>query len=624
MAMLTPSPKMQFFDANGNPLVGGKLYTYAAGTNTPLATYTDAGGATPNANPVILDSRGEANVWLGVTQYKFTLKDSLDNLIWTVDNLNQVDAVTLARLAQSDGSSLIGFLQSGTGAVATTVQAKLRETVSVKDFGAVGNGVTNDASAIQSALNTGKNVEIEKGLTFRIDSGLSFTSANQVLILNGTLLAGVAMNAVITSTDLSGVGITGHGEIKCNSLADNGVKFVATAANPTGVFCEGITVSNAKGPANATKGGIYFLSSGGKASSFRHKDVYVKNVITKNCGDLGVLIAYCDGVSVQGCLFDTCSFHGHESVNCTDVNISGNIAQDCAVSGIGVGDETVNWIIANNVIRNCAGDGSITCEVNSVFGVISNNTIIDANTQGINISYGAAAATYLKVQDVVCTNNMIKCKSGVTNKIGINYYSSTGAGVGVGVVISNNVIDGFNVGIAYQYSNNGAILGNTISNLVGASSRVVLVQMCTGINVQSNSCNTDTGDHAIKVASYAGTDCNHCNINNNYILAAGTATKALIYIEGTGSHNVSGNRTGGALNFVLAAAASTINVAENYGNLASSFYAGPATYQSSIGTATATTVGAAGAASALPANPLGYVTAFVVGAGNVKIPYYNV
>jgi len=59
MAVLAPQPKAQFFDANGSPLVGGKVYTYAAGTTTPLATYTDASAATPNTNPVILDSRGE-------------------------------------------------------------------------------------------------------------------------------------------------------------------------------------------------------------------------------------------------------------------------------------------------------------------------------------------------------------------------------------------------------------------------------------------------------------------------------------------------------------------------------------------------------------------------------------
>jgi len=85
---LTPSPKMQFFTAAGIPLVGGKLFTYASGTTVPLATYTDSTGNTANANPIILDSRGEANVWVGPSRYTFLLKDSLDNLIWSVDDVN--------------------------------------------------------------------------------------------------------------------------------------------------------------------------------------------------------------------------------------------------------------------------------------------------------------------------------------------------------------------------------------------------------------------------------------------------------------------------------------------------------------------------------------------------------
>ena len=58
MTVVTPTPKAQFLMADGTPLVGGKVYTYAAGTTTPQATYTDAGGGTPNENPVVLDSRG--------------------------------------------------------------------------------------------------------------------------------------------------------------------------------------------------------------------------------------------------------------------------------------------------------------------------------------------------------------------------------------------------------------------------------------------------------------------------------------------------------------------------------------------------------------------------------------
>jgi hypothetical protein len=85
---LSPTPKLQFFDLNGAPLSGGKLYTYAAGTTTPLASYTDFTGNIANTNPIILDSRGEANVWLSGDVYKFALYDSTNVLIWTVDNIN--------------------------------------------------------------------------------------------------------------------------------------------------------------------------------------------------------------------------------------------------------------------------------------------------------------------------------------------------------------------------------------------------------------------------------------------------------------------------------------------------------------------------------------------------------
>ena len=87
MAAISPVPFLQFIDANGNPLSGGKLYTYAAGTTTPLATYTTSAGTITNANPVILDSAGRASVWLAAGVYKFVLKDSTDVLVYTTDNI---------------------------------------------------------------------------------------------------------------------------------------------------------------------------------------------------------------------------------------------------------------------------------------------------------------------------------------------------------------------------------------------------------------------------------------------------------------------------------------------------------------------------------------------------------
>ena len=87
MITLTASPFMQFTTTAGAPLIGGKVYTYAAGTTTPLATYTDNTGGTANTNPVILNVRGEAAIWLSPSSYKFVLKDANDVLIWTSDNL---------------------------------------------------------------------------------------------------------------------------------------------------------------------------------------------------------------------------------------------------------------------------------------------------------------------------------------------------------------------------------------------------------------------------------------------------------------------------------------------------------------------------------------------------------
>ena len=121
---LIPNPVMQFFDANGNPLVGGKLFTYAAGTTTPQATYTDYGGGTANTNPVILNSRGEAAVWCGDNRYFMVLKDADDVEIWTADNVNGANGPTLALLAASNGATLVGYTAPDNGAV-TTVNARL-------------------------------------------------------------------------------------------------------------------------------------------------------------------------------------------------------------------------------------------------------------------------------------------------------------------------------------------------------------------------------------------------------------------------------------------------------------------------------------------------------------------
>lgn len=81
----------QLFDNSGNPLTGGKLYTYEAGTTTPLVSYTSSSGAVPHSNPIILDAAGRVpggEIWLDTTKkYKFVVKTSADVLIATYDNI---------------------------------------------------------------------------------------------------------------------------------------------------------------------------------------------------------------------------------------------------------------------------------------------------------------------------------------------------------------------------------------------------------------------------------------------------------------------------------------------------------------------------------------------------------
>lgn len=123
MAVLTPTPKTQFLTASGAPLVGGKVYTYIAGTTTPQATYTDSTGATPNANPTILDSRGEANIWLGGSTYKIKLTDANDVEIWSVDNVSAPTAALSPVLSgnvtidSNTPGPALKITQTGTGPV---------------------------------------------------------------------------------------------------------------------------------------------------------------------------------------------------------------------------------------------------------------------------------------------------------------------------------------------------------------------------------------------------------------------------------------------------------------------------------------------------------------------------
>ena len=147
---ISPAAIFQSFLPNGQFNAGGKVFTYAAGTTTPQATFTDSTGATPNPNPVILNAMGEAAIWLTPTQaYKYVVQDSQGNPLYTTDNINGALSSTSASLT----SLVVGTPPAGTQAVVingnTTDSALIINTTLAAGVAVQVNGNVNQSLALQ-------------------------------------------------------------------------------------------------------------------------------------------------------------------------------------------------------------------------------------------------------------------------------------------------------------------------------------------------------------------------------------------------------------------------------------------------------------------------------------------
>jgi len=222
----------QFFTDDGVPLSGGLLYTYVAGSTTPLTTYTSNVGVVTNSNPIVLDSAGRVpyEIWLlEGTVAKFILQDAQAVQIGSWDNIagandltttNAAITAVYANLANTTdaakGDALIGFRQSNNSglianAVAKTVHQKFQELVSVKDFGAIGDGTTNDYNAIQNAIYYAQDnngcVYFPSG-NYKVNTGLVFTEICGIDCASGATITGKDNTIDVVTLNPSGVNYT--------------------------------------------------------------------------------------------------------------------------------------------------------------------------------------------------------------------------------------------------------------------------------------------------------------------------------------------------------------------------------------------------------------------------------
>lgn len=159
MATPFPGTVWTITDASGNPINGAKIYTYAAGTLTAKAAYTTSAFSVATSNPIITDSSGRAQFFLGPGAYRIRVFDATDVELpaYACDNMTSGAevAVDLAAFATAtEGAGMIGFNAALNYAASTLGRAMVDREWSVTDypFSAKFDGVTDDSAAIQAAI----------------------------------------------------------------------------------------------------------------------------------------------------------------------------------------------------------------------------------------------------------------------------------------------------------------------------------------------------------------------------------------------------------------------------------------------------------------------------------------
>ena len=213
----------QFLTTTGLPLNGGFIYTYQAGSTTPLTTYSDVNGLIPNANPIVLGSDGRPTSEIWLTQgysYKFVLTDSTNNQIQTYDNLygilqnapavsNVVPTGLIAIWSGSVGSIPSGWLlcdgTNGTPDLRNSFILGAGNSYSVGQTGGSADAIVVSHTHTATVTDPGHNHTYNQATNQSPQSG----SATQVFVSNTSQNTGTSFTGISVTNASAGTSGTG-------------------------------------------------------------------------------------------------------------------------------------------------------------------------------------------------------------------------------------------------------------------------------------------------------------------------------------------------------------------------------------------------------------------------------
>ena len=375
--------------------------------------------------------------------------------------LNDVNNLRYGLGSSTRGSYLLEYMPAGTGAVATTAQAKLRESVSVKDFGAVGNSSTDDSTAFTNALAASNTVVIPSGMTCKIAN--VFVGANKELFALGSggiyVAAGttglvVGTDAVVASTDwpenirVHSLSITGE-DVSANTIGIRVNQAISGYIGDISFYkcdqviqeqqCAGFTFNNIHNNdlSDAASDCNYVVYSNVSLRTYDNRYTNCTARAKKECLYLGATssgsaTAIHDGVTITGNRFFPNSTNNHDTVFLRNVfwgTITDNEFFEPQRHCVDVDGTFAGLIISNNVMvypgQSEYGYGIYVLTASGsaagAFGsfVIEGNTIVSPSGHAIELN-GLQGFTVAN-NTIIAPNSLVTYSSGTAfTKYGIH------------------------------------------------------------------------------------------------------------------------------------------------------------------------------------------------------------